>query len=110
MNKVVINIADDGYHNGLMLSKEAIIKGYEIGLFTKKEYKKNNNIYYEIPRHHPLLIKLIEDPTISCTDDIFSFDPMVQEIDSNIYSIVRDENGSEEVITQDDKYFNWIKI
>lgn len=109
MNKVVINIAEEGYNNGLFLSNEAIVRGYEIGLFTKEEFEKNNNIYYEVPRHHLLLIQLIEELKHSCTDDVYLFDPIIVEIDSDVYSIIND-NGPENVITPNNKSFNWIKI
>lgn len=111
MNKVVINAAENGYNVGLELSWEAIVRGYEIGLFTKEKIEKNPNIYYNIPRHHPLLVQLIEDKTIEYTDDVWEFDPVIVEIDSDTYSIVKnEEDGSEKVITPDDKSFNWTKI
>lgn len=106
MNKIVINAASGGYSTGLLLSYEAIIKGYEIGLFTKEEFEKDPNIYYNVPRHHPLLVQLIEDTTISNSDDYYEFDPDIVEIDSDKYSIACDDDGSEKVITSDN--FEWI--
>ena len=109
MTKILINVATDGYSEGLCLSPDAIIMGYEIGLFTKEDYdKRSDSIYYNIDRHNPLLIQIYEKLGFIMSNDDIVFIPAIVEIDSDRYAIVRSEDGSEKVIT--DNNFNWIKI
>lgn len=110
MNEILINIAEDGYSEGLQLSNEAIVRGYELGLFTKEEFEKNPDFYNEVPRHHPLLIQIYNELKTYISDDIYTFDPTIVSIDSDTYSIIEDKDGSEKLIEQNDKSFNWIKI
>lgn len=105
MNKVVINTCYGGYR----LSEEAANWLIEHGI-DESYYKDFNEKYihhelsYNVPRHHPLLVKCVEELGTEKASGIFAYLKVV-EIDSDVYRI--DEyDGMESVETPNDIYWN----
>lgn len=94
MPKVVINTC----YGGFGLSDKAKDRLRELGLEFKWQY--------DIPRHHPLLVQVVEELGEEASDPYAKL--KVEEINSNLYKI--DEyDGLESVLTPNDNA-GWISV
>jgi hypothetical protein len=94
MPKVVINSC----YGGFGLSDKARARLKELGLEFKWQY--------DIPRHHPLLVQVVEELGEEASDPYAKL--KVEEINSNLYKI--DEyDGLESVLTPND-HAGWISV
>lgn len=94
MPKVVINTC----YGGFGLSDKAKDRLRELGLEFKWQY--------DIPRHHPLLVQVVEELGEEASDPYAKL--KVEEINSNLYKI--DEyDGLESVLTPGD-HVGWISV
>ena len=93
-------VAFNGCYGGFGLSDKAVDRLKELGV--KYDYHSE---YEYMPRHHPLLIQVIEELGKEASGDYSNL--CISKIDSPLYKI--DEyDGSESVVTPDD--IGWINI
>ena len=93
-------VAFNGCYGGFVLSDKAISRLKELGVKLDDDYE-----YRDMPRHHPLLIRVIEELGKEASGDYSNL--CISTIDSPLYKI--DEyDGSESVVTPE--CTRWINI
>ena len=93
-------VAFNGCYGGFGLSNKAIDRLKELGVKYDRDYE-----YDDMPRHHPLLIQVIEELVEEASGDYSNL--CIATIDSPLYKI--DEyDGSESVVTPE--CTRWINI
>ena len=95
-------VAFNGCYGGFSLSNKAIERLNELGILFEHESRWN---YNDMPRHHPLLIQVIEELGTEASDQYSNI--CISEIDCPRYKI-EEYDGSESVITPND--IRWIEI
>lgn len=93
-------VAFNGCYGGFSLSDKAVERLKELGVKYDRHYE-----YEDMPRHHPLLIQVIEELVEEASGDYSNL--CIATIDSPLYKI--DEyDGSESVVTPE--CTRWINI
>jgi hypothetical protein len=93
-------VAFNGCYGGFSLSDKAVDRLKELGVKYDRHYE-----YEDMPRHHPLLIQVIEELGKEASGDYSNL--CISTIDSPLYRI--DEyDGSESVMTPEG--IRWINI
>lgn len=77
--------------------------GFSLSKLALNFLKENSNFeedydFYQLPRHHPLLVKCVELMGEKAGDNFASL--KIKEIDSNLY-IINDYDGMESIVTPD---------
>jgi hypothetical protein len=93
-------VAYNGCYGGFSLSNKAVERLKELGVKYDRHYE-----YEGMPRHHPLLVQVIEELGREASGEYSSL--CIEEIETSLYRINK-YDGSESVITPEG--ISWINI